>query len=185
MRKLLTAVGALVITVGAANAARAYSVVVGGLAGQCSSEAKLGATPDHAIGVCTAALARDLLNQRDRAGTFVNRGAMYLLSRDFEPAHADFQQAMRLQPDMGEAHVGEGGYLLTQERFAEAEAEISRGIELGTEQSEKAYYIRGVARWAQDDFKGAYLDFQKASQLRPGWELPRQQLTHFSVRRAG
>jgi hypothetical protein len=31
---------------------------------------------------------------------------------------------------------------------------------------------------------GAYLDFKKASELKPNWELPRQQLQNFHVEQA-
>ncbi len=67
------------------------------------------------------------------------------------------------------------------ERWPEAEASISRGLELGSEEPEKGYYFRGLARWGQDNFKGAYDDFHKALALRPGWNLPQQQLAYFKV----
>lgn len=106
------------------------------------------------------------------------------MARDYGPAHADFQSALRIAPNMGEAMIGEGGYLISQERWAEAERAITQGLAAGSEESEKGYYFRGIARWAQDDFKGAYLDFRKASELKPNWALPRQQLSHFTVRPA-
>ena len=31
------------------------------------------------------------------------------------------------------------------------------------------------------DLKGAYLDYRKAAELDPGFDLPRQQLTRFTV----
>ncbi len=130
------------------------------------------------------ALEHDVLKPHARAGTYVNRGALLLHSREWDRAHADFAAAMALEPTLGAAHVGEGGYLITQDRYADAEREIDRGIALGTEEPEKAYYFRAMARWAQEDFRGAYLDFQKAAALKPAWALPRQQLTHFTVRPA-
>ena len=165
--------------------ARAMTLVVGGRAGACSSAAREGRTDAQALDVCSQALASEPLSIHDRAGTFVNRGSMELGARSVAAAHADFQAALRLQPTMGEAHIGEGAYLNTQERFREAEAEVSEGLRLKSEEPEKGYYFRAIARWGQNDYKGAYDDFQKAIALKPGWSLPRQQLRNFKVETPG
>lgn len=163
------------------GSASAVTLVIGGMAGQCYNYAKAGRYDGDALDICSRALNVEPLSMRDRAGTHVNRGAMLLRAKNYEAAHADFQEALRLQPGMGEAHVGEGAYLITMQRYAEAEPLLTRGIELGIEEPEKGYYFRGVARWGRDDYKGAYLDFTKASQLKPGWSLPKEQLTYFKV----
>lgn len=183
-RTLLTTAAAALMLAGAAAPALAFQVVIGGKAGACSQAARQGRTDEGALELCSQALAGEPLSAHDRAGTYVNRGAIHLMRRDNEEAHADFQQALRIDPGMGEAMIGEGGYLISQERWADAETSITKGLDAGTEEAEKAYYFRGIARWAQDDFKGAYFDFLKASQLKPGWELPRRQLAHFTVKPA-
>jgi tetratricopeptide (TPR) repeat protein len=182
-RYSLAAAGAagVVATLLITSSAGAITMVVGGVAGQCYSAARAGRFDREAQDLCTRALAGDVLDDHDRAGTHVNRGAMELRAKDYEAAHADFREALRIQPKMGEAHVGEGAYLITMERYAEAEPLLTRGIELGIEEPEKGYYFRGVARWGKEDFKGAYLDFTKASELKPAWILPREQLAHFKV----
>lgn len=164
-----------------AGSASAYTATVGGLAGACSQAAKDGKHDERALEFCSLALASEPLNVHDRAGTFVNRGAMHLLNKENAEAHADFAAAIRIEPDMGEAHVGEGGYLISQQRYRDAEAEITHGITLDTEQPERAYYFRGVARWGQDDYRGAYFDFKKAAELKPGWTDPVDQLVYFKV----
>jgi tetratricopeptide (TPR) repeat protein len=188
MRNTLFAAGGAALALMAwspADKARGFETVVGGLAGQCSSDAKQGLHDLHALDICTLALAEPQLNLHDRAGTYVDRAAMEILNRDLEKAHQDFDRALKLKPDMGEAHVGEGVYLISMERWPEAEAEVSRGLDLGSEEPEKGYYFRALARWGQENFKGAYLDFRKASELKPGWLLPKQQLTNFKVTPAG
>jgi Tfp pilus assembly protein PilF len=164
--------------------AQALTLVVGGMAGQCFSDAKAGRFDAEALENCSRALSGEALNIHDRAGTYVNRAAMEMRSKDYGAAHRDFQEAMRISPGLGEAHVGEGAYYITQEQYAAAEPELSRGLQLGIEEPEKAYYFRGVARWGKEDFKGAYLDFKKASELKPGWSLPREQMANFHVEEA-
>jgi tetratricopeptide (TPR) repeat protein len=162
--------------------AHAITLVIGGQAGQCYQEARAGRFNAAARDICTQALdAGGGLTNHDLAGTHINRGAMEMQAKDFEAAHADFQEAIKIAPRMGEGYIGEGAYLVLMERYKDAEPLLDRGIELGVEEPEKAYYYRGMARWGQDNFKGAYLDFKKASELKPNWDLPKERLTHFQV----
>lgn len=185
MRRTILAASAAALALAlTAGSALAFEQVVGGKAGACSRAAKEGRSDSDALDVCTQALVGEPLNGHDRAGTYVNRGAVHLLRRDNAEAHADFQAALRIDPRMGEAMIGEGGYLITQERWAEAETAITQGLAAGSEEPEKGYYFRGIAKWGQNDFKGAYFDFLKASELKPGWDLPREQMAHFTVKPA-
>ena len=164
--------------------AHAITLVIGGLAGQCYADVKAGRLDHEAQDICTQALSSEPLDNHDLAGTYVNRAAIEFRNKDYAAAHADFQAAMKIMPSLGEAHIGEGAYFVTQEHYAQAEPELSRGIALGVEEPEKGYYYRGVARWGLEDFKGAYLDFKKASELKPSWSLPREQMANFHVEQA-
>lgn len=184
MRRTVSILAAATLTLAASGAARAVTLVVGGLAGECSSRAHAGQHEAGDLEVCSRAIASESLSTHDLAGTYVNRGAMELGAGMSDAAHADFRAALRIAPHTGEAHIGEGVYLIGMERFGEAEGEISHGLKLGSEEAEKGYYFRALARWGQDDFKGAYDDFQRAIQLKPGWSLPREQLKKFHVETA-
>jgi len=181
MRSTISALAAAMLALAAADLAQAFTMVVGGLAGRCSDLAHAGHYDSEARDVCTRAILAEPLDAHDLAGTYVNRGAMELGARLNEDAHSDFRQAILIMPKLGEPHVGEGAYLVSQAKFAEAEAEIDRGLAFGSEEPEKAYYLRGIARWGQDNFKGAYDDFQHAIALKPSWSLPREQLKNFHV----
>ena len=182
---LAATVAAVALGQGAVSGpAHAASLVIGGLAGACYQDAKAGRFDQDALDTCSRALAGDPLDRHDLAGTYVNRGAMELRSKDLEAARADFLAAMAALPTLGEAYVGEGAYYVSLQRYAQAEPLLSRGIALGVEQPERAYSFRGVARWGEEDFKGAYLDFKKASELKPDWSLPKEQLANFHVQRA-
>jgi tetratricopeptide (TPR) repeat protein len=178
---MVSALATATLALMAFGGAKAATVVIGGLAGQCSSRAHAGRNDAESRDICTRAIAFETLFPHDLAGTYVNRGAMELGAGMPDAAHADFLQAIRIAPGMGEAHIGEGAYLVGMARFAEAESEIDHGLGLGSEEPEKGYYFRAMARWGQDNFKGAYDDFQRAIALKPGWSLPREQLKNFHV----
>ncbi|HVI32615.1 tetratricopeptide repeat protein [Phenylobacterium sp.] len=177
---VLTAVAALAI---ATEAWAAVTVIGGGLAEACSKAALDGERELEFEKLCTRALEEELLSPRDRAGTYVNRGVMKLRRAGWDGAVKDFDTAVRIQPDLGEAYVNRGAAAIGARRYAESLPDINRGLELGVQEPAKAYYNRALAHEGLEDAKSAYFDYQKAIELSPEWTLPREQLTRFSVSR--
>jgi tetratricopeptide (TPR) repeat protein len=161
----------------------AVTVIGGGLAQACSQAVRTGRADRPLLELCTASLEQEALRRRDRAGTFVNRGVVQLRMRAFDDALRDFERAERLNPVLGEVYVNRGAALISKASYREALTEIDRGIALGVEDPEKAYYNRALAHEGLDDMKSAYLDYRKAAELNPEWTLPATQLTRFTVTR--
>ena len=184
MFKGLLVVGVAVTALAVAGAARgAVTVIGGGLAEACSQAAMAGEDDPRFQELCTLALDTELMNARDRAGTFVNRGVLKLRRAAYVEATRDFDRAVRLHPDLGEGYVNRGAAYIGQARFTESLTEINRGIELGVEEPHKAYYNRALAHEGLEDAKSAYMDYQQALALAPGWEAPRKELLRFTVTR--
>jgi len=156
-------------------------VLGGGLADACSRFALDGRSDEYSLNTCTYALETETLVKRDRAATLVNRGVIQLRRKKFEAANRDFDAAIRLQPTLGEAWVNRGAALLAQRRWAEGKADIDRGLELGSDEPEKAYFNRALAWEALDDMEAAWRDYVKASELKPDWDAPRKELARFTV----
>ena len=159
----------------------ATTVLGNGLAGFCSQAAKAGEDDLPSQEVCTLALETESMSRRDRAGTYVNRGVIKMRRQDYASAHTDFNIAIRLQPQMGEAYINRGGALVGQKRYMEALLDIDRGLALDPEEPEKAYYNRGLANEGLDDVKAAYFDYLRALELKPEWDIPQRELRRFSV----
>ena len=132
---------------------------------------------------CSQALSEEMLSPRDKAGTFVNRGIMRMRRGEMANAMQDFDQAARFEPKLGEIYVNRGAALVGQHRYADGLVDLNRGIGLGIEEPAKAYYNRALAYEGLDDIKSAYFDYQKAVELSPEWDAPKQQLTRFHVAR--
>ena len=64
--------------------------------------------------------------------------------------------------------------------FPAALAPLDRAIELESIDLFAAYYNRAIAKENTGDVAGAYADFTKSLELKPGWELAERQLTRFS-----
>lgn len=160
------------------------SVTGGGLAEACSDAAKKGEFGFRVELLCTNALDTEVMLPLDRAGTYVNRGIIKLRSLKYDQATEDFDTAIRYKADFPEAYVNRGAAHIGAHRFTESVADLNRALELGVKEPEKAYYNRALAFEWLDNPKAAYLDYRKALDLAPGWELVKQQLERFVVSHA-
>lgn len=177
-------VAAGLAALGLAGAAQgAVTVIGGGQAEACSQAARHGESDRRFELICTQALETEMLSSRDRAGTYVNRGIMKLRRMSYEEATKDFDTAIHEKPDLGEAYVNRGAADIGAKRFEQSLADINKALALGLDEPEKAYYNRALAYEWLDDPKAAYFDYQKALELSPEWELPKQQLARFTVTR--
>lgn len=170
------------VLLAAAGAASAQSdTILGDRAQTCAKAAKENKVDALAIENCTLAINGQLMDTHLTAVTYLNRGTMFMAVMNWGSALADFDQAIKLEPTMPEAYVNRGGALVGLRRFKEAEAEITKGLGMTPEEPEKAYGNRALARWSQDDLKGAYEDFKMAQMLKPDWAWVTEQLAAFNV----
>ena len=183
MRRQLWVIGAVAMLTAAGPAAAAITVFGGGLAEDCSHAAIAGKSDPGSILTCTLALGGEDLDKVDRAGTLINRGVMKLRRSAYEEARFDLDAAIALVPTIGEAWVDLGAVSVGEKRYEVALDDISKGLTLGVKEPEKAYFNRALAYEGLDDEKAAYLDYQQALALKPGWALPEKELLRFTVTR--
>lgn len=155
-------------------------VIGGGAATDCSIEALAGRHDNDVLHICDLALEGQILERSDRAKTFVNRAVVYFWRNNHRAAERDLASAERLMPQLPEVYINRGALWVKQRRFAEAVAEIDRGLALGPIEPEKAYFNRALARQGMSDIRGAYLDFRRASLLKPGWAPAQRQLARYT-----
>lgn len=178
----ILAVAASVAVVGV-QAKAAVTVIGGGFAEACSKETLAGRSDLAALDLCNKSLQTDELTSHDRAGTLINRGILRLRRQEFKDAKTDFDAAIAIAPSIGEGWVNRGALLVNQKQYRQGLSDIDKGIELGCSEPEKAYFNRALAYEGLDDEKSAYLDYQEALTLKPGWEAPAHELLRFTVTR--
>jgi Flp pilus assembly protein TadD len=168
----------------AIGSAQAGTLVIGnGLAADCSQEAIKGRSDKSVLDMCTAALEGQLMPRSDTAKTYVNRSVVYLRRGVYDLAERDLAKAEGLVADLPEVFINRGAVRIRQHRFEEAVSEIDKGLAMNPTEPEKGYFNRAVAREALEDLQGAYMDFRKASELKPEWEEPKKQMARFVVER--
>ncbi|HYD73846.1 MAG TPA: tetratricopeptide repeat protein [Candidatus Binatia bacterium] len=156
------------------------TVVAGSLASACYDHARNELSSSRAIDECTGALGEGL-DTHNRAGTYVNRGIIFMNRGTYDRALADFDQALALEPTLAEGHINRGAVLLVQHDYAGAIAAIDRGLALNPEDPSRAYYNRGVAHEELGQVREAYRDYRRAAELAPTWDEPRTELARFRV----
>jgi tetratricopeptide (TPR) repeat protein len=178
---------AAVLAAQPANAA--FTVFGNGLAQLCSQTAKNLehgiAPPLHAIEDCTTAIQFEDLASRDLAGTYINRGILYMSRGSYSDAKRDFDFALGILPTIGEAYVDRGAALVGLRNYGEAITDIDRGLALNPDEPEKAYFNRGLANEGLDNIPAAYRDYSHAAELKPGWAPPLNELSRFTVTAKG
>jgi tetratricopeptide (TPR) repeat protein len=158
------------------------TVFAGTLARDCARAAITGMRDLDSIKTCTLALQSEVMSNRDTAVTYLNRGVLELSRNDLKGAKSDFDRSIRMVPQLGEAYVNRGAVFIAERQFQVALADIERGLSLNSAEPEKAYYNRAIAHENLGNVKQAYLDYTKAAELKPGWDLPLHELTRFQVK---
>jgi tetratricopeptide (TPR) repeat protein len=166
-----------------AGAAQAQTVITvgSGQAHECFVHAKTGLQLREGAVVCTAALEHDALAKKDRAGTYDNRGVILdQLGRTAEAAD-DFNQAIALDPTLGDPYVNLGAMLIKQGQNQQALEQINKGLELGMGFPHIGYYDRAVAEQMLGRYREAYFDYKKTLELEPDFAMASERLKDFVV----
>ena len=165
------------------GASAAVTVFGGDHAQACYQAAKNGQNSHGSLEECDQAINFELLPTKDLAGTYVNRGAVFMNMQAWSEAESDFNHALTLMPNFGEALVNLGAAQIGEHHNREGVETISHGLALGSMEPEKAYFNRAIGYESLGDDKAAYYDYLKASELAPRWVAPRQELVRFTVHR--
>ncbi|HUE65978.1 MAG TPA: hypothetical protein VMO78_16525 [Rhizomicrobium sp.] len=152
-----------------------------GYAHDCFVYAKAGTDPFDGVDVCNQALKDEVLTTRDRAATYDNRGVMLDLLGKTEKAADDFHMASALNESLGDPHVNLGSMMIKERRYAEALAEINKGLQLGMSFPHIGYYDRAIAEEMSGSYKEAYYDFKKVLEIEPNYAPANERLKDFIV----
>ncbi|WP_300974688.1 hypothetical protein [Sphingomonas sp. LHG3406-1] len=162
--------GASVITVGGSHATT------------CWRAAETRRPDADAWTACNIALATETLSPQDRAGTFVNRGILHMLSQRWDRAAADFAQAERIDPAQAEIYVNQAVVAYEQSDPANARLLATKALGLGTRKPAVAHFVRGVANEDLGQVRAAYADLSEAARLAPRWSEPKRELARYRLR---
>jgi len=180
--KLRMAIAAAATALFAETASAQVFVIGNGLGGDCYQKTRFATGSYRSIeDTCTRALREEAMTRSNRAATHVNRGVVRMRQGNYDESLQDYAEAIALKPELGEAYLNQGAAYIYMRDFEGALAPLDRAIDLESRDLFAAYYNRAIAKENTGDVSGAYYDFKKSLELKPGWELAEVQLTRFSV----
>jgi len=165
-----------------ASAADAAITVLGdSQAHNCFEAAEFGGKVEEGIATCDGALNGAPMSVSDRAATLINRGILKSRANDSQGALADYNSGLALDANLGEGYVDRGATYIVLNNFDAALQDIDKGIAMGANKLEIAYYDRAIVDEARGDIRAAYEDYRKAITLQPDFPLAQDALSRFKV----
>lgn len=183
----ISALAASLLFSPAAFAQGAVTVIGGGL-GQACYEAAEGqrVAPMKAMEICNLALTTEVLKRRDKAATYTNRGILHMRAGNNTRALWDYQNSLRLMPELKEAKVNLGAALYNLERYPEALAALNEGVASESQNARTVgFYNRGLTHEKLGNLQSAYEDFREALKMKPDFKQAQDQIARFTVVPAG
>lgn len=148
-------------------------------AAQCSAAANDQAALKTGLSYCDVALSDPTMNHR--AALLSNRGVIKARLGDNQVALEDYNAAIALDPQLGDAYVSRAGVLIAMKRFDEARADVASGMALGATNMHAAYFSRAVIAEESGDVKAAYRDYKQALAIKPDYAAASRELSRFKI----
>jgi tetratricopeptide (TPR) repeat protein len=180
-RKFAILLAGATAALAAGYADAAVTVVGPGLARSCYEYAEFGGTARDGIATCTMALLQQALSPKDKAATYINRGILESRAENTEGALGDYDLGLSIDGNLGEGYVDRGAVMIVLHRYNDALENINKGIALGANRLQIAYYDRAIVQEALGNIRDAYEDYKKAIAIQPDFALAIEQLSRFRV----
>lgn len=126
--------------------------------------------------ICTKAIFHGELKHRDLVATYVNRGIIHMAMEDYQSAARDYNKALQMADDVGEAYVNRGNLWFLANRYTEAIADYDKSLEYGIEKPHVAFLNRGMAHESLGNLGEALSDYRAALDKVVGWPAAQKRL---------
>ena len=181
MKKFFILAGLAALTVVSAQAATPIHLMVYNVddAHQCSVAGTGQLSNKEQLASCNTALSDPLMT--NRATLLLDRGVVFARMGDKDGALRDYNAAIALSPQLGEAYVSRAALFIDLKRYDEARSDVATGISLGASDMYAAYYNRGVIAEETGNPQAAYADYKRALAIKPDFFPAMREISRFKV----
>jgi tetratricopeptide (TPR) repeat protein len=173
----------LVASTSAAHAQYAAMVFGKGAAADCYDSVKARQLTLNTLEVCTKALEDDTLSARNRSATYNNRGIVYMRRGMIDRAMRDYDDALRISPNIAETQINLGAMFYANGMYTESVRALNEGVKAQEDNSRAAaHFNRALSLEKLGEYDEAYADYKQALKFRPDFAAAIEQLSHYKVR---
>ena len=145
-----------------------------------------GGAPSANVTHCTIALDSGLFETpEERARGLFKRGTAQIETGAYAEAVADFDEAIRLRPEYGEAFHNRGVAKWRMGRLEDALADFDESVALGQVELWRAYKVRGDLKAEMGQLDEALADYKRSLAIRPDWDYARKALRRAMIKKQG
>lgn len=179
MKLLFAAAGLAALMASSAQAAPEIQQVIYNVSAttRCSDAAAGLGELNEGLAACNIALSDPQMIHR--AELMVDRGVIQVRLGDNAAALSDYNSAIALNAQLGDAYVSRAGVLVAMKRYDEARSDIAQGLALNASNLHAAYYSRGVIEEESGDVNAAYRDYNRALAIKPDFAPASRELSRF------
>ena len=151
------------------------NTIIGGesLAAECylaSQAAVLNGTSNRTdLELCTRAIEDVHLSAENQAGSYVNRGVIYMAMKRPDEALKDINSALKIDNNTAEAYLNRGNIWFAAGELTKAVEDYDLAIKFGVQKIHVAYLNRGIARESLGYLSAAQRDYQEALEIQSEW----------------
>lgn len=121
---------------------------------------------------CNRALEqKDTYSTRDLAALYINRGIILGAQEDYQAAFNDYKTALDIDPEIPETYVNLGNLYFLSNKLDRAKEFYDKSLELGIRKSHVVILNRGMVYEKKGQLEQAEIEYRKALELVPEWQL--------------
>lgn len=148
-------------------------------AAACSAAANDRAELRQGLSWCDTALADPAMTHR--AALLMDRGVVKVRLNDNAGALADYNAAIALDANLGDAYVSRAGVEIALKRYDDARSDVAQAMALSASNMHAAFYDRAVIEEEHGDVRAAYRDYKQALAIKPDYWAAQRELARFKV----
>ena len=133
---------------------------------------------------CNSAIEEGMLNRRDLAATYINRGIIKVNMGEIVNAEEDYLRALDVSDRSPEIFLNLGNLQFMMQDFSSAISDYDHAESLGLGEEHILFLNRGMALYRLGYLDEAEIQYQKALALRPEWQDVHDKIAQLENKRA-
>jgi len=133
------------------------------------------------VETCSDAIATEGISSKTKMASYYNRGLIHQTLGRFEEARADFQSAINIDTNFGDAYLALAGLSMSENDPKTARETIQAALSTNIRHPAYAHYLLGHALETESRFVEARTEYRRALELRPNWRDAQRRIDRINI----